>query len=678
MGRRLIILLAVALTVVGLGVERTLAEPEPEPLPPPAVVPGPAPPIPPPAEPAPSKEAALPPPAEGGQAKEKARETAPPAPVPGQEQPLPKASPGTEPAAAPLPEPAEAPSAPMPMALPLPKARLLGAEPVSPSPSPEPIPPPAPLDPSVKPTQAPGALGKEAASEGNPLPPAAEPPGAGKAAPAGDADAGTFLLAPDQLPLGRQAIGLTVDVVAPATLNLNQTATLKIVVRNTGASDVRGVVVRDELPESLAFESSQPEAQRTGSILSWNLSNVPAGSERMILLKAKPVKVGAFDHAATVTLRAGGKSQTIVREPKLKVEQTSTPGKVLKGEQVKFKIAISNPGDGPARDVVVQAKISPGLRHEADVSEPATERSQLFEQRIDLIGPGQRVVLDTLVADTVLGGPQSCLVVVQSPDVTSTDDARSLATVTVVEPKLRVTLSGPKSRFTNTLASYTVTVENPGSSTARNVKVAATLPVSGVLAAVPSGARWNKSTGQLSWIIPQVEPGEKEKVTLSFQVKMGGIGFYQVAVESRAEGGLFEKATCGTDVTGLADVVFDVTEKQRSVDVGDETEFQIRIKNLGTKEATRLLVRAKLSPNLKVVSTAGHDEVAHFKSPTEHDELVFPLIGSLGSGKEMILKIKVQATKQGLATCRVFLLHDDMETDVDDVAYTRVTAINRQ
>jgi hypothetical protein len=223
-------------------------------------------------------------------------------------------------------------------------------------------------------------------------------------------------------------------------------------------------------------------------------------------------------------------------------------------------------------------------------------------------------------------------------------------------------------------------VENPGSSTARNVKVAATLPVSGVLAAVPSGARWNKSTGQLSWMIPQLEPGEKEKdkVTLSFQVKMGGIGFYQVVVESRAEGGLFEKATCGTDVTGLADVVFDVTEKQRSVDVGDETDFQIRIKNLGTKEATRLLVSAKLSPNLKVLNTAGHDEVAHFKSPAQRDELVFPVIDRLGPGKELVLKIKVQATKQGLATCRIFMLHDDMEAPVDDVAYTRVTTINRQ
>ena len=93
---------------------------------------------------------------------------------------------------------------------------------------------------------------------------------------------------------------------------------------------------------------------------------------------------------------AGGKSRTIVREPKLKVEQTATSGKVLKGQPVQFKITISNPGDGPARNVVVQAKLSPGLRHES--GEPNDQN--LFEQTLDLIEPGQRVVLDALVADT--------------------------------------------------------------------------------------------------------------------------------------------------------------------------------------------------------------------------------------------------------------------------------------
>ena len=99
---------------------------------------------------------------------------------------------------------------------------------------------------------------------------------------------------------------------------------------------------------------------------------------------------------------AGGKSRTIVREPKLKVEQTATSGKVLKGQPVQFKIAISNPGDGPARNVVVQAKLSPGLKHES--GEPNDQN--LFEQTLDQIEPGQRVVLDAFVADTVLAGEQ--------------------------------------------------------------------------------------------------------------------------------------------------------------------------------------------------------------------------------------------------------------------------------
>ena len=433
------------------------------------------------------------------------------------------------------------------------------------------------------------------------------------------------------------------------------------------------------LPEGLALESSQPEAQRSDDLLFWNLASVPAGSERTILLKVKPTRTGAFEHAATVSMLAGGKSRTQVREPKLKVEQTATSGKVLKGQRVQFKIAISNPGDGPARDVVVQAKLSPGLRHEAESGGPV-ERDQLFESRkIDEIPSGGRVVLDTLVADTVLAGAQTCLVVVHSPDVLpGNDDAKSLATVTVVEPRLKLALAGPVKRYTDTQANYTIALENPGTATARNVLVQVTLPVSGKLAFLPSGAKWNASTRRLSWALPQIDPGEKEKITLPFQVRVGGPGFFQVDAEAKADGGLFDKGTCRTDVTGIAHVVFDVTEDQRSADVGDEITFQIKIRNLGTKDATMLQVWAKISPNVAVMRTLGNDEQAHFRAPDKTDELVFPAIERLAAGKEMVLSILVKARQPGLATCRVFLLHDEMEREVDKVAYTRVTTINRQ
>jgi uncharacterized repeat protein (TIGR01451 family) len=490
-----------------------------------------------------------------------------------------------------------------------------------------------------------------------------------------------MVLDPSRLPLGRQSVGLSVDVVAPSVLNLNQAASLKIVVRNTGNSDAMGVVVRDELPENLEFLSSQPDAQRIDALLFWNLNTLPAGSERVINVKVKPIRVGPFEHAATVTMLAGGKSRTVVREPKLKVEQNATTGTVLKGQPVQFKIAISNPGTGPARNVIVQAKLSPGLKHE-------TGESLLELPAID-IEAGQRVVLETLVADTVLSGDQSCLVVAQSSDVTTSgDDARNLATVKVVEPKLKMTINGDDKRFTDTIATYNLVLENPGSAPAQNVRVVATLPLSGrPILPTPSGGRWDPATGKLLWMVPQLDPGDKGKLTLSFQVRMGGVGIYQVGAFAKADGSLSDNANFNTDVNGLADFEFEIIERRRVVDVDDMTTIQIRIKNIGTKEATNLLVRAFLSPNVSPEETNnGTDDPtpAQFKADNKVDGkplplLVFPKIDRLGPGKELVLGIKVKAAAAGLGTCRAYLLHDELKEDeaIEDIAAFKITAPRR-
>ena len=61
------------------------------------------------------------------------------------------------------------------------------------------------------------------------------PAGGGQvpAVPAGEASNAVV----DVLPLGKQSVAVTVDVQAPSTMNLNQEATLKLIVRNSGAHD---------------------------------------------------------------------------------------------------------------------------------------------------------------------------------------------------------------------------------------------------------------------------------------------------------------------------------------------------------------------------------------------------------------------------------------------------------
>jgi hypothetical protein len=273
-------------------------------------------------------------------------------------------------------------------------------------------------------------------------------------------------------------------------------------------------------------------------------------------------------------------------------------------------------------------------------------------------------------------------VVAQSADVTtSKDDAKSVATVVVVEPKLKLAIDGDGKRFTDTIASYHVSVENPGTSTAHNVRVLVTLPLTGrFVGPPPGGARWDPSSGRLLWTIPQIDPGEKAKTALPFQVRMGGVGFYKVTVDARADGGLSDQTSFSTDVVGMADVEVEVNELRRFVDVGDETAFQIRVKNVGTKEARRILVRAELSKNIVPFETNnGTDDPTKALWNPEKQLLVFPEVVQLEHGKEIIMGIKVKAEGEGWGTCHVFLLHDELsETEpFQDMAQFRITAPRR-
>lgn len=509
-------------------------------------------------------------------------------------------------------------------------------------------------------------------------PPAALAADAPAAAPGGDAgtEARGGILSAEQIPLGKQEVVLSIDVQSPANMNFEMPATVKIIVRNGGSSDAQGVVVRDELPPGLTFLSSQPEAQPIGSLLTWKISTLPANSDRVILLRVKPTKPGAFDHAATVSFQAASKASCRVLRPRLKVEVVQNPsdGKVLKGKTADFRIAVTNIGDGTARNVIVQAKLSPGLRH--DTGEHNEDNS--FELPIPEIRPGQREELDPLTVDATTGGSQSCKVSARSADVVfDKEEAEVTRTIDVVEPKLKLTFVGPDKRFTDTVAPYGITLENLGDAPARNVRVLVTLGVSGRLVAVPPGAKYDSASRRLQWTVLQIDPKEKPR-TLPFEVRMGGISAYEVGVEARADNGIYLKDRKITDVQGMPDVDLVVRERRRVVDVDGSTTFQIRLRNYGTKEATKLIVSAKLSENLIVDQTAGGPEEAAYFNP-ETKEVKWPVIDKLGPGKEMILAIKVKVTKSQprLGTCRVTIQHDELTEPLEDMAGVKVTESRR-
>jgi uncharacterized repeat protein (TIGR01451 family) len=496
--------------------------------------------------------------------------------------------------------------------------------------------------------------------------------------PAGAAD--PPLPTAERLPIGKQSVAVTVDVQAPPTMNLSKDATLKLIVRNTGTADAFNVRVDDELPDGLKFVSSLPEMKVSGGgqHLSWVLVTLPGGSDRVITIKVIPTKTGPFEHAATVRFETGCKSRTRVLEPKLKVDIEANPtgGKVLKGQQVEFHISIQNTGDGPARNVAIQAKLSKGLKHE---SGPRGEEQMLYELSLPELGPGVTEKLDPLVADAILGSEQSCTVTASSDDVVSNkEEAENVKKIEVVEPKLKLTLEGPDQRYTDTVADYKIILENPGTAPARKVRILATLPVSGKLVKYPPGGRYDQTTSKLYWTIDQIDAGAKA-MTFPFQVRMGGIGSYDLIADANGDGALKAHERKSTDVIGIADVDLVVSESKRVVDVGGETLFQIRLRNYGTKDATHLQVTANLSPNLKYIAAgAGAQDVQVFQ---KDNAVKFVEIDKLGAGKELVLgvRVTVDGPQPKLATCKVSVIHDDLPDNekFEDMAGVKVTTQRR-
>ena len=290
-----------------------------------------------------------------------------------------------------------------------------------------------------------------------------------------------------------------------------------------------------------------------------------------------------------------------------------------------------------------------------------------------IIQPGERIELTPLIVDTFAGGEQTCKVVVSSPDVIPVPaDTTASRAVFVTKPDLALKLEGPAKRFTDTLADYHIIVENPGSAPAKNVTVTAILPPSGGrLVKIPDDAEWNQTTRRLQWVLPNLDPAAKQ--TLSFQVRLGGMGLYQVSAEGRS-GDLLDKESVSTNISGFADIKMEISERRRVMDVGELTVFDIKVTNKGTKDATNLKMSAIISKNLTATFTSGFDVDADVAINDAIGEVRFPTIERLLPGRSIEVSIQAKAKTAGVGTCRVFLEHDDLPgIKLEEFAHTTVT-----
>lgn len=138
---------------------------------------------------------------------------------------------------------------------------------------------------------------------------------------------------------------ISIDKTGPETAVLGSDVTYNIVVKNSGTTIARNVVITDAVPEGL---SGQP--------VSVNVGDLAPGQSKTASATFKTTRRGKVCNTATANSSNAGKVSddacTVVLVPGLKVEKTGTKEQIL-GRNADYTITVSNTGDTTLNNVVV-------------------------------------------------------------------------------------------------------------------------------------------------------------------------------------------------------------------------------------------------------------------------------------------------------------------------------------
>jgi uncharacterized repeat protein (TIGR01451 family) len=524
----------------------------------------------------------------------------------------------------------------------------------APSPS-----PPAVLTPSIDAASALAGALTEPAS-----PPALAPPvsiptnalpsfGSGSAAPMQRNTERLAAPTPGERQLeGPQQPAITLEKVAPTEIQVGKPARFDLYLRNTGSAAASGVTVSDHVPAGTQLIDARPAPQQSpDGALVWAIGAMQPGEEVQITLQVMPQTEGEIGSVAQVSFTAAATSRSICTRPQLAIEHTAPP-KVLIGDAFTVGITVSNPGTGPATGVMIEEDVPAGVVHAAG--------SQL-EYDIGTLRPGETKHLELALRAEKPGLVQNTIRVRGEGSLA----AEHTVQVEVIAPQLQVAVEGPKLRFLERQATYTVQVANPGTAAAREVELVAHLPRGMKFVSTDSLGQYDVPRHAVIWSLAELPQATKGAVKLTLLPVEAGD--QPLRVEGRGALGLSAVGEQIVRVEQAAELVHTVKDLDEVIEVGSETTYEIRVHNQGTKAATSVRVTAIMPAGMAAIHGEGPTRAAG-----DATQIAFEPLARLNPQEEVIYKVQAQGRQPGDQIVRVQIASDEWPAPVTREESTRV------
>jgi uncharacterized repeat protein (TIGR01451 family) len=428
---------------------------------------------------------------------------------------------------------------------------------------------------------------------------------------------------------GSQAPSVAIEKIAPPEIQVGKAATFEIRVRNAGQVAAHDVLVTDQVPRGTRLESTSPEAQlaQDGS-LAWQLGEMQPGDEVVLSMQVMPEQEGEIGSVAHVTFAGRATARSVCTRPLLNIEHTA-PKQVLIGETVALGITISNPGTGAATGVIVEEDVPEGLAHVAG--------SEL-EYEIGTLRPNESRQLQLQLTADKPGLIENVVTVRGEGNLI----AQHKVQIEVIAPQLEVAVNGPKKRYLERQATYTLSIENPGTASARSVQLVAYLPKGMKFQSTDAEGQYDPTQHAVFWSLEELPANKSGSVKLvAVPIETGE---QRLRVEGKADLGLAAANEQIVQVEAKSELVFDIVDVNDPIEVGTETVYEIRVSNNGTRPATgvELVAGFPQGGELRPVSADGHA-----RGEVRGQQVSFEPVGRINPGEEVVFRIHAQGAVKG-------------------------------
>ncbi len=376
---------------------------------------------------------------------------------------------------------------------------------------------------------------------------------------------------------------------APDNAVLGQPLIYSIEIENTGEVAVNDVVVEDKFPAGTKLTGTIPRAELVEKTLIWRFEELKPAERKKILVRVVPIEPGKIGSVSTVAYKSSVSAQTMVTAPKLEIELTATP-EIALDETAQVHFVIKNTGQGDAHDVILRNLIPEGLEHPAGSD---------LEYEVGLLKGGE----DKEVTLTMIGRGVGDFANVATVKSSSGVSAEAKATIRVIESVMGISHRGPTRRFVGHVAEYQTTVRNNSSRVLEQVTVVAQLPSGFKFQSASEKGMYNDQMKLVTWVLPQLQPNEEQ--TVSTKLLPANVGTHSILATVEDARGHRAEVSTAVKVEGFPSLAVRSPDNRGPAAQGERVSLRFKVTNQGSAEASRVIVRCHVPPQLEYISANG-------------------------------------------------------------------------